>query len=478
MVALNAEATPVATQERDPRWRIGVGLAVAWVFIHLWVGSPIPYMVGDIGGLSLIANNTEVRGLEMGFALCLAFLLFPSRRLKLPCATDLALAAVAGISGSVVFWHYGHISANPVEPGGFSLAVAGVGIAMLALATLRVFGWLGALFLVPLVVVHLAPAILNQRVPSNLRGFDSLLHLQWLTTEGAFGILLGVSTSFAFLLVVLGVALDVMGCGRRVVRLAFRPLPTVIDRRLLADRHPFARRFWALTFVVMAFSVINVIGTEPLSLLEFIELYSWPILYSLLIYGGFLGFAWITKPIGNSRWHAAAFSFAVGGMLFGVAQLLAFMLVALFESAYNTRANVLGDLGDPSLWLWVFLLVGLLPGFLAWRSAKPSHKRAWLAVLVTLPVFLYFWEMSVERISPGLSAFYAAVLMLFVLAAHHLVMRHGKDRELGPDRHTLTASYIIPLGYGTARVMVRVTILVALYGMLIPWAWYWAQLLY
>ena len=44
---------------------------------------------------------------------------------------------------------------------------------------------------------------------------------QWLTTEGVFGVALGVSTSFVFLFVLFGAMLQSAGAGQYFIRIAF-----------------------------------------------------------------------------------------------------------------------------------------------------------------------------------------------------------------------------------------------------------------
>ncbi len=45
--------------------------------------------------------------------------------------------------------------------------------------------------------------------------------IMWLTTEGVFGIALGVSTSFVFLFVLFGALLDKAGAGNYFIKVAF-----------------------------------------------------------------------------------------------------------------------------------------------------------------------------------------------------------------------------------------------------------------
>ncbi len=44
---------------------------------------------------------------------------------------------------------------------------------------------------------------------------------QWLTTEGVFGVALGVSSSFVFLFVLFGAMLEKAGAGNYFIKMAF-----------------------------------------------------------------------------------------------------------------------------------------------------------------------------------------------------------------------------------------------------------------
>lgn len=473
MVALSSETPDTPSQTKDLRWKIGAGVAIVWVLTELWIASPFPYMLGDAAGISLVINGTQSRGLHLGFALCLAFALFPSRWMKLPWSADVFLAVIAGVSGSIIAWNYDHISLNPVNPGTFSLTVAFVGIVMLALATLRVFGWLGAVFLTLVVLAHLSPALQGAPAPLALQGLDAFLNLHWFTTESAFGALLGISVILAFLLVMLGVALDVVGCGQPLSRLALRLLPRNVEREQLVDHHPFARRFWALTLLLFVLPLVSGIGFDQQNFIERIQYIAQPVFICLLIYCAFLGIAWVISRVGKGRWGGAIFSVAVGGMLFGFALLLAFVLSVFQINVHQRQALSLRGFGGPAGWLLIGLLFSFLVTYLARSSVDAAKRKIWLAVLMTLPFVVLFLEMYIERISPGLSAFYAVIMMLCALAERHVVMQRDTGSSTLAACGSFVSLYLLPLGYGTARVMLRVAILVALYGMAVPWASFW-----
>ena len=50
---------------------------------------------------------------------------------------------------------------------------------------------------------------------------NKLLSHQWLTTEGVFGVALGVSTGFVFMFVLFGTLMERAGAGNYFIKLAF-----------------------------------------------------------------------------------------------------------------------------------------------------------------------------------------------------------------------------------------------------------------
>ena len=99
--------------------------------------------------------------------------------------------------------------------------VGTVGLMLLLEATRRALG--PALMLVA--TVFLVYTFLGQSMPSIIahkgNSLSEVVNHQWITTEGVFGIALGVSTSFVFLFVLFGSLLDRAGAGSYFINVAF-----------------------------------------------------------------------------------------------------------------------------------------------------------------------------------------------------------------------------------------------------------------
>src|SRR5690606_11441299 len=99
--------------------------------------------------------------------------------------------------------------------------VAVIGVLLLLEATRRALG--PALAIVA--IVFLTYTFLGPYMPGIIahkgNSLAEVVNHHWITTEGVFGIALGVSTSFVFLFVLFGSLLDKAGAGNYFIQVAF-----------------------------------------------------------------------------------------------------------------------------------------------------------------------------------------------------------------------------------------------------------------
>ncbi len=204
------------------------GTALAWALFQVWIASPLPYTFG-IG----VFSSREARPIHLAFAIFLAYLVFPafsnSSRKRIPtidwvlaigaafCALYLFLfdtSLIKSITGT-------QLSDRPNNPNMLDVVVAVAGMLFLLEATRRALGpplavvaiiFLGYTFLGPF-----APGFLAWKGAS----FNAVAYHQWLSSEGVFGIALGVSTDLVFLFVLFGALLDKAGAGNYFIKVAF-----------------------------------------------------------------------------------------------------------------------------------------------------------------------------------------------------------------------------------------------------------------
>ena len=172
---------------------------------------------------SAILNDTEARSLHLGIGLLLAFLCFPlvkSQRQSIPWF-DWILALAAAFAGAYFLLFYASSRRGPGRPILQDIIVATVGIVLLLEATRRAVG----LPMTILAIIFLAYIMLGRYLPDVIAhkgaSLERMLSHQWLTTEGVFGVALGVSVGYIFIFVLFGALLDRAGAGNYMMQVSF-----------------------------------------------------------------------------------------------------------------------------------------------------------------------------------------------------------------------------------------------------------------
>src|SRR5262245_32785859 len=195
------------------------GVAIAWSLFQLWYASPLPFMLG-FG----IFGDEQARAFHLAFALFLAFACYPafksSARNRVPIL-DLALAAaaIACVLYLVVF--YRQLAQRPGLPTLADVVVSVLGVGLLIEASRRAEGpWMPVISIAMLVYVFAGPYLGGLLAHKGASLNRAASHF-WITSEGVFGVALGVSTSFIFLFVLFGALLDKAGAGNFFIQVAF-----------------------------------------------------------------------------------------------------------------------------------------------------------------------------------------------------------------------------------------------------------------
>ena len=201
-------------------------IAITWSLFQLWYASPFPFWLnfGMFKGL-------PARAIHLGFALLLAFLIFPYARGKKVNFIDILIAITGAICCLYIYVFYDqlvdrggillkiNLSDNFIIP--IELILGIIGILILLEATRRVIG-------VPLVVIavcFLLFSYFGQYAPDIIShgglSLKRLVGFQWFDQEAIFGIPIGVSVDFIFLFVLFGALLETAGGGKYFLDLAF-----------------------------------------------------------------------------------------------------------------------------------------------------------------------------------------------------------------------------------------------------------------
>lgn len=213
-----AEADTGGRQPTGLAAKFLLAAAIVWSLFQLWIASPLPFSLGVF-----ILNDTESRAIHLAFAVFLAFAAYPamksSPRHYVPLF-DWLLALAAAFCTGYLFLFYTELANRPGLPTTLDLAVAVCGLALLLEAARRALGLpmviLAAAFLIYIFFGPYMPEIIAHRGASLAKGMSHL----WLSTEGVFGVALGVSAGFIFLFVLFGALLETAGAGNYFIKSA------------------------------------------------------------------------------------------------------------------------------------------------------------------------------------------------------------------------------------------------------------------
>ncbi|MCX7962571.1 MAG: TRAP transporter permease [Burkholderiales bacterium] len=442
--------------------RLVFAVALGWSLFQLWYASPLPFALG--WG---VLNDTEARSLHLAIALFLAYLCYPARRAsprdRAPWHEWL-LAAAASFAGAYFLLFYAELATRPGKPIAADIATASVGLVLLLEATRRTVGAPMAV----LALVFLAYIMFGRYLPDVLAhkgaSWERMLSHQWLTTEGVFGVALGVSTTYIFIYVLFGALLDRGGAGNYMMQVSFALLG-----HLRGGPAKVAVVSSALNGLISGSSVSNVVSggifTIPLmkragyggvkaGAIETASSVTGQIMPPVMGAAAFLMVEYVGIPYSDVIKHAflpALISYIalfyivhLEALKLGLAPMVAARVRPLREKLLGWAFGVSGTLavcggvyfvaqatkavlGAAAPWVLAFLLAALyvLTVRVAARSPdlppdidveRPMLPETWPTVKAGLhfliPIGVLVWCLMIEEMSPALSAFWAVAAMI------------------------------------------------------------------
>ncbi|MEQ9560383.1 MAG: TRAP transporter permease [Rhodospirillales bacterium] len=441
--------------------------ALAWSLFQLWFASPLPFAL-HIG----VFNDTEARSIHLAFAIFLAFLAYPafsrSPRNYIPIL-DIVFAFVGAASASYLFVFYRDIADRVGAPIEQDFVVAVIGVLLLLEATRRALGpalaIVASVFLLYTFFGPYMPGIIAHKGNS----LAEVVNHHWITTEGVFGIALGVSTSFVFLFVLFGALLDKAGAGNYFIQVAFS-----LMGHMKGGPAKAAVVASAMTGLISGSSIANVVTTgtftiplmkrvgfssEKAGAVEVASSVNGQIMPPVMGAAAFLMVEYVGIPYFDVVKHAfvpALISYIalvyivhleamklgmeglprvvepkpwvqrLVGLAFGIAMVSGLSLAVYYGLGW--MKPVLGGYSSIIVALGIGIVYVLLVRFaaqypdlkmddpnqpvLSLPEPAPTIKSG---LHFLLPVIVLVWCLMVEQLSPGLSAFWGSVLMIFIL---------------------------------------------------------------
>ncbi|GAA3869250.1 TRAP transporter permease [Celeribacter arenosi] len=454
---------------RTPSGMVGTLIAVVallWAIFQVLLASPAaPYVLpGD-----LINNSRQI---HLAFAIFLSAMAYPlfksSPRDHIPWY-DWILGLGGAFLAMYGYFFYEKIVGNgglaDASDSYYSLA----GLIFLFIAAYRTLGPV----MVALAVVFLCYVFFgsSEWVPDQIRWAGASLRKamshMWITSEGVFGIALGVSTKFVFLFVLFGALLDKAGAGNYFIKMAFGALG-----HLRGGPAKAAVVGSAATGLISGSSIANVVTTGTFTIplmkrvgfsaekagavevassvngqimppvmgaaaflmveyvgISYVEVITHAFLpaiisYIALVYIVHLEAVKTRMPtIGNK---VVSMAKTIGGMF---AFFAGFALLC-YATQYPVRA-ITSLFPDGSGWLLSLLLMAIYIGLIYLASQvedlEPDDPNAAVVELpdlakiyksglyYLLPIIVLVYFLMIERKSPGLSAFWATTLLFVIL---------------------------------------------------------------
>jgi TRAP transporter 4TM/12TM fusion protein len=539
-------------------------VALAWSLFQLWFASPIPFIVG--WG---VFNDTEARSIHLAFAIFLAFAAFPAVKTKFQLVLGVAvplilaflfmvgakgetatwwipvvalaviaavvlgspkdripvwewaMAVIGAASALYLFVYYDSISDRVGAPITQDFVVATIGLMLLLEATRRALGpalmIVASVFLIYTVLGPYMPDIIAHK-GNNL---SEIVNHQWITTEGVFGIALGVSTSFVFLFVLFGSLLDRAGAGNYFIQVAFS-----LMGHMKGGPAKAAVVSSAMTGLISGSSIANVVTTgtftiplmkkvgfsaEKAGAVEVASSVNGQIMPPVMGAAAFLMVEYVGIPYFDVIKHAflpAVISYIAlvyivhlealkAGMeglpraytpkpivqrLIGIAFTIA-VICALSFIVYYGMGWIRPAFPNAAGYIIFAFLTAVYVGLLYVASKEEPLKlddpnepvtslplpgptiRSGLHFI--LPVVVLVWALMVDRLSPGLSAFWAASYMVFILLTQRPLMAIFRgESQLATDIKEGFADLIDGLVTG-ARNMIGIGIATATAGIIV-----------
>jgi len=199
--------------------KVMLGVSLIWAIFQIWYASTLPFIF-NFG----VFNDTEARSIHLAFSIFLVYLAFPALRSSPQTCIpwkDWFFAGTGAFSAGYLYLFYHELSDRPGLPTYLDIVVSVTGMILLLEGTRRALGptlmVVASVFLLYTVAGPYMPEVIAHKGQS----LNKIVSHQWLGTEGVFGVALGVSTSFVFLFVLFGSLMERAGAGNYFTQVAF-----------------------------------------------------------------------------------------------------------------------------------------------------------------------------------------------------------------------------------------------------------------
>ncbi|MFP4037155.1 MAG: TRAP transporter permease [Desulfobacteraceae bacterium] len=489
---------------------------LAWTLFQLWYASPLPFIF-NVG----IFNSTEARSIHLAFAIFLAYTAFPTLKRRSPRdripLQDWAAALVAAFCAAYLFISYEGLSARPGNPTQVDLVVGVVGLIMLLEATRRALGpplmVVAALFMTYSFFGPYMPDVIAHKGASIAKGMSHY----WLSTEGVFGVAVGVSTEMVFMFVLFGALLEQAGAGNYFIRAAFAGLGYMRGGPAKA-----AVMASGLTGIVSGSSIANVVTTGTFTIplmkkvgfssekagavevacstngqlmppvmgaaaflmveyvgISYIEVIKHAFLPAAISYIALFYIVHLEackmglKGLKHSRTGTVAgkiLIFLTGFLLMATLTAVVYFGIGWIKTVAGDAAVYIVAVTLLAAYLVLIRLACTVPELET--TLKIEQLPELLPTLKTgyyflLPLVVLIWCLVVERLSPSLSAFWATVLLMFIVVTQRPLKGYFRKSQGEEFKAWRGGADLIVAMVGGARNMIGIGVATAAAGIVV-----------
>jgi TRAP transporter 4TM/12TM fusion protein len=510
----------VDTGARQPDGISGKALyavPVAWSLFQLWYASPLPFLLG-FG----VFNNTEARSIHLAFAIFLAFTAFPalksSPRRRIPIQ-DWIFATLGALSAAYIYLFYAELSARSGAPTTMDLVAAVCGMLLLLEATRRALGPPLMIVAIVFLTYTFAGPYMPEVIAHKGQSLNKVMSHQWLTTEGVFGIALGVSTSFVFLFVLFGALLEKAGAGNYFIKVAFAMLghmrggpakAAVVASATtgLISGSSIANVATTGTFTIPLMKRVGFPGTKAGAVevagstngqltppvmgaaaflmieyvgISYLEVIKHAILPAVISYIALMYIVHLEALKANMSGLPRRHKPTVAQKLMSFAGIVTgFCLIGF--AVYYGIGWIKSFAGDAAIYIVGFLVTVAYVALLKYATTYPELEvdepdsevlelpetgptvKAGLYFL--LPIVVLMWCLIVERFSPGLSAFWATVLMIVIVITQRPLLAYFRKQSTDGQIRRGLYECVDGLAHG-ARNMIGIGVATAAAGIIV-----------
>jgi len=452
--------------------------ALSWSLFQLYVSSPLvleftPWMNADV--------VKRIHLMFAGFLAYLSYMPFKSSPRKYVPITDWVMGILLLLSiGYLIYgqvWDSLAFEMRLGAPNQLDLVASLIGIVLLLEATRRSLG-------PPLMVVALL-ALLYAYFGAGVYGGASLNKIashMWITTEGTFGIAIGVSASMVFLFVLFGSLLERAGAGNYFIRVAFS-----LMGHFKGGPAKAAVVSSAMTGMISGSSIANVVTTGTFTIplmrkvgfskekagaievassisgqltppimgaaaflmveyvgIPFIEIIKHAILPAIISYIALIYIVHLEALKADMKGLPRPHKMDMMGKFIGILSVIIVIGFLAFVLPYII--GLIKLVAGENTFITILAMIAISYVALIYYSSKvPDLSNEEISVLpevgktvksglhYLLPVVVLVWLLTVERLSPDLSAFWAAIFMIFIVLTQKPMMDffRGKSNIFG-----------------------------------------------